>query len=57
MYSDSINWTYCDHFAIYTNTEALHCTSKTKIMLCQSYLNLYSIYVYIQTNCLKSSQL
>ena len=57
MYSDSINWTYYDHFAIHTNTEALHCTSKTNIMLYQSYLNLYSIYVYIQINCLKSSQL
>lgn len=35
-----VHWTYCgDHLATYTNTELLHCTSETIIMLCPLYLN------------------
>jgi len=28
-----VNQTYCDHFAIYANTESSHCTPETNIML------------------------
>lgn len=29
----NINQTYCDHFAMYTNVESLHCTPETNMLL------------------------
>ena len=33
-----VNWTYCDHFVIYTNIETLCRTPETNIMFFQLYL-------------------
>lgn len=40
----AVNQTFCgDHFTVYTNTEYLHCTPETNIMLNVSYTSVKKV--------------